>query len=458
MAKYIDSASNKDGYRVWKINHVFQKHGNGQRANKGKVILAGINDNNKSSLKFTILGYSFNDLSGSNKATSNKNATYSFKIKKDKIYVYHLTPLIEKKVNVRDHTKKIREIISSFIEAPKSINPKMKADRQTAQSRVAQVFNHWLKLNKFPRRFVFRKKTPLADQITNFIFPTLKNFEVTNPNSTVNLPFMKDGKGVKAVIKKCFGSAGNKTVKLILKVCKERNDLSVLKFGQLLKNIVTIDVIQCALEDFKGSSVSGLNIGFPGPRGEYTPKYFKDFFKAQPETARNALIKDLSNSQAYIIKDTVSQYNTQRANLPNIPLNINSSWDLFHDWLSEQRTARYKKAEEVKLDFSYTEEELKLDNLKAGDLELILPKDNYELSAWGKELHHCVGGYSRSVESKYCLILGVKKENKIKYCIELRQNKIQQFRGTCNCDPDADDKKVVLDNLKEFKIEPGTYV
>ena len=66
--------------------------------------------------------------------------------------------------------------------------------------------------------------------------------------------------------------------------------------------------------------------------------------------------------------------------------------------------------------------------------DLVLAKDSKELEEVGKKLKICVGNgvYAESVTRGTCKILLLKKNNNTCYCVEVRGNKIIQFKGTRN--------------------------
>ena len=109
-----------------------------------------------------------------------------------------------------------------------------------------------------------------------------------------------------------------------------------------------------------------------------------------------------------------------------------------HDVLSKVIT----QLKNTNIGFTYTPEELSLkDSIKGYDF--ILPKDSDTLNVIGNELNNCVAGYKMRVLEKSCIIVYVKKDNKIVLCIEVRNNTIIQQRAKNNSDPNLEERKVL---------------
>lgn len=100
------------------------------------------------------------------------------------------------------------------------------------------------------------------------------------------------------------------------------------------------------------------------------------------------------------------------------------------------------KIRNKKIVFKYTQNDLKLEDDIDG-FSFRLPKDSYQLCEIGTSLHNCVASYADSVEKKDCLIVYAKKDDKYKFCIEVRGNKIFQERTDYNSNPNEEEKVVL---------------
>ncbi|CAM6004843.1 unnamed protein product [Sphagnum balticum] len=61
---------------------------------------------------------------------------------------------------------------------------------------------------------------------------------------------------------------------------------------------------------------------------------------------------------------------------------------------------------------------MKLDGMERNGLRLVVPTNTAQLGQWGKSLNICIASYGDSAARGSTLLLGVEKEDGIKYCIE----------------------------------------
>lgn len=64
---------------------------------------------------------------------------------------------------------------------------------------------------------------------------------------------------------------------------------------------------------------------------------------------------------------------------------------------------------------------------KIETLSFILPKTTEELIYWGKILNNCMGTYCKFVLDKSCIILGIFKNKRLLYAIEVQEKEIIQM-------------------------------
>lgn len=430
--KFIESARQEKGFKVWKLANDFKRNSHNKTV-KGKLIFATINDDNASSLKLSFANYS---VIVGQRYINSENKRFSFKIKKDKIYVFQREINEHNVVKFRDVTVGVAQIIDAkFTRKKYDKNHKVNLEvpNKSSIARAAQLFNHWLKLNNFPRKFRLLKDKTFGQSLENFIYPNLKHFGGAAPIQGVSS--LKESSGIKHVIKKCFGFDSKKITKLVCQRVESKKKLDVLRLGLTLKGLIPLDYFYPLLE----------NKTLPLHRDNLV-KGLRKFFKERPEPTRLSLLKNLG--WEYVITDTIRMYNDIRAHITTIPKDIEKDWVKFHDWLTIEQRKIATKA----LPINYSEKELVIDSATVDDLEIELPKDTHKLIEWGQELSHCVGGYGRMAADKRCNILGVKKAGEIKYCIEINENNMVQFRGKHNCDPEPEDYKKVVNLLKEKQI------
>lgn len=134
-----------------------------------------------------------------------------------------------------------------------------------------------------------------------------------------------------------------------------------------------------------------------------------------------------------------------------------------HDMMVEVVNERKKREKEEKLRKqveSYNEllEELKRFSFANGKYMIKIPATLREITDEGVTLHHCVGTYTKRVSEKETAILFIRKVDDPDtpfFTMEVRDNKVIQVHGYCNCkpQPDVDEfvekfKKKVLNKLK----------
>lgn len=130
------------------------------------------------------------------------------------------------------------------------------------------------------------------------------------------------------------------------------------------------------------------------------------------------------------------------------PANVKPTWEELHNFIYRQHQKRLTEQKEIR----YKDEILEIDGAAEGDLRIELPQNTHTLIDWGNALSHCVGSYGSMAAQKYCEIVGVFKNNEIKYCLELRGRRIVQFKGKHNCFPEPEDEMVVRRILCEKKV------
>ena len=77
------------------------------------------------------------------------------------------------------------------------------------------------------------------------------------------------------------------------------------------------------------------------------------------------------------------------------------------------------------------------------DLKFVLPKTNHELFLWGSLLKNCLYSYLNKINSKSIIIVGVFKNDKLQYALELTNGKIHQKSGYNNKVVDESDLEVI---------------
>lgn len=93
--------------------------------------------------------------------------------------------------------------------------------------------------------------------------------------------------------------------------------------------------------------------------------------------------------------------------------------------------------------------ELKLD---LDGLTLVIPQTNEELEEWSYLLSNCIRGYAQSAKKGETLLLGVKKDNKLVYALEIVSRTLRQFSSKHNGSVPRGDKEKVVKLLRESAL------
>lgn len=271
-----------------------------------------------------------------------------------------------------------------------------------------------------------------------YTFPLLRDFNILNP-LIANRYFREQR--LKILIKKCFGNSGKQITNQILGFLHNKSapkdKCNIFNIGLLFKNILTPEIISQNLLKLVDLSISlDLNPG--------NIQRQRKFWKLLSMPKRLSVLNDMS--PIFYYKDTVQMFN----DFPGIvfPKDAKDLLEI-HDYYAKE----VNKLKHPLTPFPYEEKDLRL-NKKIEDFEIKLPLNNHELVSWGQDQHHCVGSYAKKVLTRQIFILGVFKNQELKYCIEYdwRKRNILQFLGKYNAPPEENDKILIEKELKNSII------
>lgn len=234
-------------------------------------------------------------------------------------------------------------------------------------------------------------------------------------------------------------------------------DLSVFLLGHFLKDKINLDKVQRMFEDISivGSDAPVL---FPDPHAMFAindkilrltqalgeEKTKKLFIEIWCSGSRDSILNKLG-----FLRDMSNQWCEKS---DKIPLNV--KWkDLvdLHDYITKE----YRKLQHADFELKFNEEVQKIDGVSLeGGLYLELPKTNHTLIDWGQKMNNCIGGYGRNVNNSdgKQWVLGVYKDGKLTYNIEVYNKNLRQFYAHHNSLPDPQDKVTVLKFLAEKEL------
>jgi hypothetical protein len=85
---------------------------------------------------------------------------------------------------------------------------------------------------------------------------------------------------------------------------------------------------------------------------------------------------------------------------------------------------------------------------------LVIPKDQHQLIDWTIRLKNCIGvaNYGKKALQKKCILIGLFRNNKVEYVIEIINFKLEQFAGFANMQPDKELKNKIINDLNHLNI------
>lgn len=184
---------------------------------------------------------------------------------------------------------------------------------------------------------------------------------------------------------------------------------------------------------------------------------YRNFLKTVSETARLDVFHRFMKSAGSNVElqDTLIQWYPNRDKIA-LPPEYNTLKKI-HDYVSKEYRKLQTKDYSIcdKIDAKLIE---RLDGTQVEDLKIIIPKTHYELIEWGNRQHHCIASYAKSMRDGHCLLLGIERNGELLYNLEIRDHKVEQFRGKNNSIPKfADGNKIEKYLLKNGVIKPSPY-
>ena len=157
---------------------------------------------------------------------------------------------------------------------------------------------------------------------------------------------------------------------------------------------------------------------------------------------RRRLAKDKSNSCAF-------RKNKDDVILPESPKNFIE----LHDDISIQ----YRRLKTPNYAFDNVKEDLK--NVHGKEItvndktyKIIVPKDRYELIAWGTKMNNCIASYHDRFHNQQCDLLALESKDGLEANIEISNGRLRQFYGNHNSRLDDEFKVPFIELFKEHKL------
>lgn len=403
-------------FTVWKIANKVNQYGIGKGG--GKIVLATTWKVSPHKLNFKVLSYGKRE--GKVIHYSQKES-YILSIKNGSLTVYRRT------IN-EDGLVRLRNVSTS-----PQLFSYLGLDAKTHYKRISRVINHFFIKNKFPRRLKIKDG---KNNLMECIYPALKNLDGHTVVDSSFSRFLRKNVGLKEIIKKTFGSKGSKLTKTVLKYIEERKCLNVFRAGVVTKGLLPLDWVIDNLSKEVWSRIKNAS-------------NFRRFLKTFSEEGRKRLLGSLETeiNSSRVIRtgidvirsDTVELWTL--LNRPQIPKDL-KDWQEIHDYLAKEHRKIRNKDKEIK----YSENVLKIDSARIGDLTIELPKSSHKLIEYSQKMNNCISSYADRAVGGQVILLGIYKNDELAYNVEIRNQEIVQFVGKHNSPAPQEDK----DAIKKF--------
>lgn len=304
----------------------------------------------------------------------------------------------------------------------------------------------WLRRNGF----VFKKKFQKYHakyQILSFVYPELENifdaFPLRNKKYTTfnsigsNITkFLIKKRGIDKFLKLCVGNKGKLVKRILSDPHYKHNIFFTIECFNLLKNILSTEEI---IEILPKAPFFEYTWTFRNKKNEIR-KFLKQYEK-------NTIKNWLCNKDVVRLVDTIDIYKRHSKEL--IIPNTNNIKEIHDSFAAQERKIKDKP---ISFDRTYKKYEY-LDNVSFDSFKIEVPKDSEKLRCYGENMHHCIFGYKEAMQQGKLLLLGIYKDNELKYNAAIfPTGELQQLRGKFNANPDPNDEITIIGKLKELKI------
>lgn len=242
---------------------------------------------------------------------------------------------------------------------------------------------------------------------------------------------------VKEAIHELAGFKSDKLIKLFKQeVFKEEVDVTFIAWLALLKDLVDPNFLY---ENWESNKVK---VNLPHP--QFLNNFLKNY-----KASQQGIVNFINNSEATALRRLCVMVFESRDLKISLP-DCNSAQDLV------PILAREIGREKGSLFFLHLEDHfplLKTLQLNMGGLEIVIPQHNEELNEWSRIMNNCIATYAQRAKKGECLLLGIQKNNKLIYNLEITTaGKVKQFLAKANSRAYQAEQKVIEEFLSKNHI------
>lgn len=292
-------------------------------------------------------------------------------------------------------------------------------------------------------------KTEFGEVIKLAAFPAIKEMYIYHkklPKYIPELlsPVFRKAKTISDVIKGIYTKHYKKGYKYLkLAIDKEETENEIwgkIILHYILRGLLPFDYIVDIMEHSNPELEMKMYLLGKAGRGEYRDarNFLKQFNPIQ-------LYSLLKTGTSHELRDTIYMWKEYNNRIP-LPKIYN-----LHD-LHEYYSREGDKLKHKDFQLANLPKALELDGIRLDGMTLYIPKTNHELLSWGRQMHNCIGSYGMRVGKEGRIILGILKEGKLTYNIEIYGGRINQFYASKNRPPPEKDYDMVKNYLTEKKI------
>lgn len=313
----------------------------------------------------------------------------------------------------------------------------------------APIFKSWCRRKGFVFKKRWNKKYDVLSLQRLFLsYPSLENLlSIGNISYVWRIPtfltnhLKHDNIGLNSLLKKICGSDSNTIKSLII---NNKKDLLLDRICDIfiLKKKLTVDQLKNV--SFRKNYYAGQeSLTFSIKMQRVAKKFIKNFHS---DTIYNWL--KIGNEAKYksLFFDTLLMFNQ----CPNefIFPNTNNIKEIHDNFVEQFRRIKDKPVSYKKSVTKYN----KINNIEFNGIKIEIPEDSVKLKNYGEMMHNCIYGYKDLMKDGRILLLGIYKDNELKYNISINGKQIEQFYGYRNSSPEPEDYNLVLNKLKEMEI------
>jgi hypothetical protein len=209
-----------------------------------------------------------------------------------------------------------------------------------------------------------------------------------------------------------------------------------MPMSYIVKGLIPVDYIKQLPLNSQGPYLTTHKAGFRKFLRQYHPDTILKWLTDRPLSEYGIPYRQLF--------DAIYIWNRLPEELRVLPRNTTDIREIHDHYSMVQR-----KMEQSDFKLNINKRMEKIDKHIINNMQLVVPKTNYELIEWGNKMSNCIASYARRSSSE---LLGIKENGELKYCIEIHNNTVMQFKAKYNASAPEGIVKTVCEYLKKNEV------